>query len=72
MLPPSGASYGLGLARFRAGCGPVVGHTGNVLGTVSVVGARGDRLLVVAANVYPLTPTQEGALQSLLDRGLCG
>ena len=41
------------------------------LGTISVVGARGSRLLVAAANVYPLTPSQERAFQRLLDRALC-
>jgi D-alanyl-D-alanine carboxypeptidase len=72
MRPPDGARYGLGLARFQTDCGPVVGHTGNLLGTVTVVGVRGDRLLVAAVNVYPLEPPQEAALQRLLVRGLCG
>ena len=71
MRPREGARYGLGLARFSTDCGAVVGHTGNLLGTVTVVGARGDRLLVVAMNVYPLEPPQEAALQRLLVRGLC-
>jgi len=71
-MPRPGASYGLGLARLPTACGSMIGHTGNILGTVSIVGKRGDRLLVVAANVYPLTPGQETALQALLDRGLCG
>ena len=62
MRPREGTRYGLGLARFQTDCGPVVGHTGNLLGTVTVVGARGDRLLVVAVNVYPLEPPQEAAL----------
>jgi D-alanyl-D-alanine carboxypeptidase len=72
MRPREGARYGLGLARFSTDCGAVIGHTGNLLGTITVVGARGDRLLVVAANVYPLEPPQEAALQRLLVRGLCG
>ncbi len=71
MRPREGTRYGLGLARFQTDCGPVVGHTGNLLGTVTVVGARRDRLLVVAVNVYPLEPPQEAALQRLLVRGLC-
>jgi hypothetical protein len=54
------------------GCGPVVGHTGNLLGTITVVGRHGDRLLVAAADVYPLTPRQEAALEKLLARALCG
>jgi len=71
MRPAGDDRYGLGLARFETTCGAVVGHTGNLLGTISVVGARGSRLLVAAANVYPLTPSQERAFQRLLDRALC-
>ena len=71
MRPAAGARYGLGLARFETECGPVVGHTGNLLGTITVVWTRGGRLLVVAANVFPLTPEQETALQSLLGRAFC-
>ena len=55
----------------RLTCGPVVGHTGNLLGTLTVVWTRDDRLLVVAANVYPLTPEQESKLQLLLGRAFC-
>jgi hypothetical protein len=72
MRPEPGARYGLGLARFETGCGPVLGHTGNLLGTITVVWTRGDRLLVVVANVFPLTPEQETALRSLLERAFCG
>jgi len=71
MRPRGDDSYGLGLARFETECGPVVGHTGNLLGTLTVVWARGDRVLVVAANVFPLTPEQETALQRLLVRAFC-
>jgi D-alanyl-D-alanine carboxypeptidase len=71
MRPAAGARYGLGLARFESPCGPVVGHTGNLLGTLTVVWTRDDRLLVVAANVYPLTPEQESKLQLLLGRAFC-
>ena len=72
MRPRGDDRYGLGLARFETECGPVVGHTGNLLGTLTVVWARGDRVLVVAANVFPLTPEQEAALQLLLGRAFCG
>jgi D-alanyl-D-alanine carboxypeptidase len=73
MRPPPGERYGLGLARFlQTPCGPVVGHTGNLLGTISVVWTRAERLLVLAANVYPLTPEQEAALERLLGRAFCG
>jgi D-alanyl-D-alanine carboxypeptidase len=72
MQPQGDARYGLGLARFDTPCGPVVGHTGNLLGMLTVVWARGDRLLVTAANVFPLEPAQEAALQRLLARAFCG
>ena len=71
MRPPGDDSYGLGLARFETPCGPVVGHTGNLLGMLTVVWARDDRLLVVAANVFPLTPEQETELRLLLGRAFC-
>ena len=71
MRPRGDDRYGLGLARFDTPCGPVVGHTGNLLGMLTVVWARDDRLLVVAANVFPLTPEQEGKLQLLLGRAFC-
>lgn len=72
MRPHGDERYGLGLARFETACGPVIGHTGNLLGTITAVWTRGDRVLVVAANVFPLTPEQETALQSLLERAFCG
>ncbi len=71
MRPRGDERYGLGLARFETPCGPVVGHTGNLLGTLTVVWARGSRLLVVAANLFPLTPEQETRLQRLLGRAFC-
>ncbi len=71
MRPRGDDSYGLGLARFETPCGPVVGHTGNLLGMLTVVWARDDRLLVVAANVFPLTPEQETELRLLLGRAFC-
>jgi D-alanyl-D-alanine carboxypeptidase len=71
MRPRGDARYGLGLARLPTACGPVVGHTGNLLGMLTVVWLRGDRLLVTAANVYPLEPAQEVALQRLLARAFC-
>ena len=71
MRPQGDDRYGLGLARFDTPCGPVVGHTGNLLGMLTVVWARDDRLLVVAANVFPLTPEQESKLQLLLGRAFC-
>ena len=49
----------------------VVGHTGNLLGTVTIAWSRGDRMLVAAANAFPLGPGQEAALQRLLVRAMC-
>jgi D-alanyl-D-alanine carboxypeptidase len=72
MRPRGEDRYGLGLARFESDCGPVVGHTGNLLGTITVVWSGGDRVLVVAANAFPLTPDQETMLQRLLRRAFCG
>lgn len=72
MSPRGDARYGLGLARFETECGPVVGHTGNVLGMVTVVWTRGERVLVAAASVYPLTPAQETSFQALLTQAYCG
>lgn len=72
MRPRGDDRYGLGLARFETGCGPVVGHTGNLLGTVTVVWTRGERVLVAAANAFPLTPEQETAFRLLLERAFCG
>lgn len=71
MRPRGDDRYGLGLARFETACGPVVGHTGNLLGTITVVWTRGDRVLVVAANAFPLTPDQETTLQLLLRLAFC-
>ena len=71
MRPRGDERYGLGLARFDTECGPVVGHTGNLLGMLTVVWARDDRLLVAAANVFPLTPEQETKLRLLLERAFC-
>ena len=38
---------------------------------VTVVWARDDRVLVVAANVFPLTPPQQTALRRLLVLAVC-
>jgi hypothetical protein len=50
----------------------VVGHTGNLLGTITVVWTRGSRVLVAAANLFPLTPAQGTAFRLLLERDFCG
>ncbi len=71
MRPRGAARYGLGLARFETRCGPVVGHTGNLLGALTIVWSRRERTLVTAANVFPLGPAEEGALQRLLARAIC-
>lgn len=54
MRPASGALYGLGLAAFRTPCGVAIGHTGNLLGTVSAAWSSPDgrRRVVAMSNSY--------------------
>ena len=77
MATPSAASggrYGLGLAVFRTPCGPAWGHTGNLLGHVSVVWSARDgrRLVVLAANSFPLGADGERAARRFLEAAYCG
>lgn len=71
MIPERG--YGLGLASFRSRCGLAVGHTGNVLGYVSVVwnSPDRDRRVVLMGNVYPIGPDAERAIRALLEAAFC-
>ena len=73
MRPRPGARYGLGLAAFRTRCGTAVGHTGNLLGTVSAAwnSADGRRRVVAMSNSYPLSPAADTALRSLLEHAFC-
>ena len=68
-----GARYGLGLAAFRTRCGTAIGHTGNLLGTVSAAwnSADGRRRVVAMSNSYPLSPAADTALRSLLEHAFC-
>jgi D-alanyl-D-alanine carboxypeptidase len=74
MRPPAGARYGLGLAAFQTPCGIAVGHTGNLLGTVSAVWSSSDghRRVVAMTNSYPLSPDADTAFRQLLDTTFCG
>jgi D-alanyl-D-alanine carboxypeptidase len=74
MRPAPGSRYGLGLAAFRTPCGPAIGHTGALLGTVSAVwsSADGRRRVVAMSNSFPLTPPAEAAFRRLLERSFCG
>jgi D-alanyl-D-alanine carboxypeptidase len=72
MAPPPGDRYGLGLGRGEAPCGDVVGHTGNLLGTVTVARKRGDRLVIVAGNAYPFTREVGKRFADLLREATCG
>jgi D-alanyl-D-alanine carboxypeptidase len=72
MAPRKGATYGLGLARSETPCGEALGHTGNLLGTVTVVRVRGDRLAIVAGNVYPFTREVGKRFADLLRVSFCG
>ena len=49
-----------------------LGHTGNLLGTVTVVRMRGDRLTIVVGNAYPFTRDVGKRFAELLDRATCG
>lgn len=73
MRPPPGERYGLGLAAFRTPCGTAVGHTGNLLGTVSVAwnSPDGRRRVVAMTNSYPLSATADTAFRRLLDKAFC-
>ncbi len=74
MRPGPGARYGLGLAAFRTPCGIAVGHTGNVLGTVSAAWStrNGSRRVVAMTNSYPLSPAADTAFRRLLETAFCG
>jgi D-alanyl-D-alanine carboxypeptidase len=74
MRPASGARYGLGLATFPTPCGTAVGHTGNLLGTVSAAWSTPDgrRRVVAMTNSYPLSPAADAAFRRLLDEAYCG
>jgi D-alanyl-D-alanine carboxypeptidase len=72
MAPAKGARYGLGLARGEAPCGDVLGHTGNLLGTVTVVRLRGDRLAIVAGSAYPFTREVGKRFADVLRESICG
>jgi D-alanyl-D-alanine carboxypeptidase len=74
MRPTPGRRYGLGLAAFRTPCGTAVGHTGNLLGTVSAAWSTADgrRRVVAMTNSYPLSPAADTAFRRLLDAAFCG
>ncbi len=73
MRPPAGARYGLGLAAFRTPCGPALGHTGNLLGTVSAVWSSPDgrRRVVAMTNSFPLSAAADTAFRRLLETAFC-
>ena len=71
MVPAQG--YGLGLNAFSTSCGTAVGHTGNVGGYVSVLVARpaAGRVVVIMANMFPLSPEADETIHRLLDEAVC-
>jgi D-alanyl-D-alanine carboxypeptidase len=73
MRPAPGARYGLGLAAFETPCGTAIGHTGNLLGTVSAAWSTADgrRRVVAMTNSYPLAPAADTAMRRLLDTAFC-
>jgi D-alanyl-D-alanine carboxypeptidase len=74
MRPPAGARYGLGLGAFATPCGTAIGHTGNLLGTVSAAWSTpdGSRRVVGMTNSYPLSPAADTAFRRLLETAFCG
>ena len=73
MRPAHGARYGLGLASFDTPCGTAVGHTGNLLGTVSAAWSTPDgrRRVIAMTNSYPLSPDADTAFRTLLETAFC-
>lgn len=65
-------SYGLGLGAFPLACGHGIGHTGNLLGTVTVAYRVRDRTVVAMTNQHPLTNAADLAFRSLVERAACG
>ena len=74
MRPPAGGRYGLGLAAFQTPCGIAIGHTGNLLGTVSAAWSSpdGHRRIVAMTNSYPLAADTDTAFRRVLDTAYCG
>ena len=71
MAPLASDRYGLGLGRGEATCGSGLGHTGNLLGTVTVVRMRGDRIAIVVGNAYPFTDEVGQRFAGLLREAIC-
>jgi hypothetical protein len=69
-----GRAYGLGLASFATPRGAAVGHTGNLLGTVSAVWSTPDgrRRVVAMTNSYPPSPEADTGFRALLETAFCG
>ena len=74
MVPPVRAgrrSYGLGLVAHPLGCGHGVGHTGNLLGTITVAYRIRERTVVAMTNQHPLTAAADAAFRRLVERAAC-
>ena len=65
-------SYGLGLVAHPLGCGHGIGHTGNLLGTITVAYRVGERTVVAMTNQHPLTNEGDVAFRRLVERAACG
>ena len=72
MRPRGEDRYGLGLARFDTTVARSWAIPATCSGRSPSCGHAATGVLVVAANVFPLTPEQETALQLLLERAFCG
>jgi D-alanyl-D-alanine carboxypeptidase len=73
LVPAGRQRYGLGIATFPTPCGPAWGHTGNILGTVTVVWntKNASRQVVVVVNTYPLSPALEAAVRRVQLAAFC-
>jgi D-alanyl-D-alanine carboxypeptidase len=74
VVPAGRQRYGLGLGLYPTPCGDAWGHTGNVLGTVTVAWNRRDasRQIVLVVNAYPLSGELEAAVRRLQTAAFCG
>lgn len=74
LVPAGSLRYGLGIAAFSTPCGTAWGHTGNVLGTISVAWNTRDasRQVVLVINTYPLSAELEEAVRETQIEAFCG
>lgn len=74
LRPAGSVRYGLGLAAFTTPCGTAWGHTGNILGTISVAWNSRDasRQVVLVVDTYPLSAELEDVVRQTQIEAFCG